>query len=200
MLSIRSLSRLGLGPIDLQLAGGSVAAITGPSGAGKSMLLRAIADLDECAGQVQLDGEDRDSMAAPEWRKRVTYLAAESGWWNDAVARHFDDGQAARRLLPRLGLDQGALDWPVSRLSTGEKQRLALIRGIVQKPQVLLLDEPTSALDPDSRGKVEDLLAEQAAGGLSILIVSHDAEQAKRLNARVYRIENGRIADDGGTP
>lgn len=198
MLSIRSLSRLGLGPIDMQLAGGSVAAITGPSGAGKSMLLRAIADLDECIGEVLLDGEDRDAVGAPEWRRRVTYLAAESGWWYDAVARHFDDGQAARRLLPRLGLDQGALDWPVGRLSTGEKQRLALIRSIVQKPRVLLLDEPTSALDPESRTKVEDLLAELAAAGLSIMIVSHDAEQAKRLDARVYRIEDGRIIDDGG--
>lgn len=200
MLNIRSLSRPGLGPIDLQLAGGAVAAITGASGAGKSMLLRAIADLDKCEGKVSLDGEDRDAMAAPEWRRRVTYLAAESGWWRDRVADHFEDAQAAHRLLPRLGLDEAALEWPVSRLSTGEKQRLALIRSLIQKPQVLLLDEPTSALDPESRGKVEDLLGERIADGLSILIVSHDAEQAKRLGADTNHMANGKFTDDRGAP
>ena len=204
MLSIRALSRVGLtspglGPIDLQLAGGSVAAVTGASGAGKSMLLRAIADLDECSGEVLLDGVNRDTMSAPQWRRRVTYLAAESGWWADGVGGHFSETQAASRLLGRLGLNDDALGWPVSRLSTGEKQRLALIRALIHNPQVLLLDEPTSALDPDSRTMVEDLLAERIAAGLSVLIVSHDAAQTKRLGARIYLIDGGRLVDNGGT-
>ncbi|MBT3361838.1 MAG: ATP-binding cassette domain-containing protein, partial [Rhodospirillales bacterium] len=97
------------------------------------------------------------------------------------------------------GLNDDALGWPVSRLSTGEKQRLALIRALIQNPQVLLLDEPTSALDPDSRTMVEDLLAERIAAGLSVLIVSHDAAQTKRLGARIYLIDGGRLVDNGGT-
>ena len=194
MLSIRNLSRPGLGPINLTLTGGEIAALTGPSGAGKSLLLRAIADLDPNDGEVRLDGDLRDDIPAPEWRRRVSYVASGSGWWADMVIKHFENPGAAMRLLPGLGLDDEALNWPVSRLSTGEKQRLSLARSIALKPPVMLLDEPTSGLDGETKLLVEKLLSDLAADGASLLIVTHEPEQAKRLQATVHRVESGRLA------
>ena len=134
MLRIRGLTRAGLGPVDLDLEAGACAALAGPSGAGKSLLLRAISDLDPNDGQVSLDGTSRSSMPAPEWRRKVGYLAAESGWWEDTVGLHFSDAEGAAPLLSGLGLDPEALGWPIERLSTGEKQRLALARLLELEP------------------------------------------------------------------
>src|ERR1700682_1757736 len=78
------------GPFELNLGTGACAAITGPSGSGKSLFLRMIADLDPNEGQVGLNGAERASSPAPQWRKRATYVAAESGWWADKVIEHFD--------------------------------------------------------------------------------------------------------------
>ena len=197
MLRIRGLTRAGLGPIDLDLEAGACAALAGPSGAGKSLFLRAIADLDPNDGQVSLDGAERSSMPAPDWRRKVGYLAAESGWWEDTVGPHFSDPEKAAPLLSRLGLDPGALDWPIDRLSTGEKQRLALARLLELNPRVLLLDEPTSALDPDSRTAVETLIEERLAGGAVVLIVTHDSDQAGRLAARRLSMNGGRLREAG---
>ncbi len=193
MLSIRNLSGIGIGPIDLKLANGEVVAITGPSGAGKSLFLRAIADLDSCEGEVLLDGEACTSTPAPQWRRRVSYVAAETSWWAERVGDHFEDPVAAVRLLELIGLGESALDWSIPRLSTGEKQRLGLARSLLGKPRVLLLDEPTSALDTDNRDLVERLLRQRTDEGTSIIIVTHDPEQAKRLKAKSYRIEAGRL-------
>jgi len=192
MLSIRNLSRPGLGPIDFSLPGGNVLVVMGPSGAGKTLLLRALADLDPSDGDVLLDGDNREDIPAPSWRRRVAYVAAESGWWADGVERHFEDPAAAAKLLPQVNLNADALSWPVSRLSTGEKQRLSLIRTLVQKPQVLLLDEPTSALDDTSKNGVEKLLMSRAADGVSLVIVTHDRLQAGRLGARILMLRDGR--------
>jgi ABC-type lipoprotein export system ATPase subunit len=68
------------GPFELDLSGGTCAAITGPSGSGKSLFLRMIADLDPNEGEVWLNGRERASMPAPEWRKQTSYVSAESGW------------------------------------------------------------------------------------------------------------------------
>lgn len=197
MLRIRGLTRAGLGPIDLDLEAGACTALAGPSGAGKSLLLRAIADLDPNHGQVSLDGTGRDSMPAPEWRRQVGYLAAESGWWEDIVGPHFSDPERTAPLLARLGLDAGAFEWPVERLSTGEKQRLALARLLENDPRVLLLDEPTAALDPDSRTAVEDIIEDRLAGGAAVLIVTHDAAQAERLAARRLTMTGGQLGEAG---
>ncbi|MBL6931939.1 MAG: ATP-binding cassette domain-containing protein [Rhodospirillales bacterium] len=193
MLSIRNLSGNRIGPIDLKLAGGDVAAISGPSGAGKSLFLRAIADLDPNDGNVLLDGDDRAGIPAPEWRRRVSYVAAETGWWAERVGDHFQDKRAAIQMLELIGLGESALDWSIPRLSTGEKQRLGLARSMIGKPRVLLLDEPTSALDTDNRNLIEHLLDECRSAGTSIIIVTHDVEQAERLKARTYRLEAGKL-------
>ncbi len=197
MLTIHGLTRpglepFGLEPFDFELGDGECVAVRGPSGGGKTTLLRAIADLDPSRGAVALDGIDRDSMAAPEWRRRVGYLAAAAGWWADTVGAHFTDREKVLELLPRLNLVPDSLGWPVSRLSTGERQRLALARLLLVGPRVLLLDEPTSGLDPDAVESVEIILRERLDEGAGILLVTHDRDQARRLASRGLRVEGGR--------
>lgn len=181
------------GPFDLALAEGDCVAITGASGSGKSLLLRMIADLDPNEGEVWLDGAARSSMPAPAWRQRVAYAPAESGWWAEGVAAHFPDLAAARALAARLGLKPELLDGPVLRLSTGEKQRLALARTLLAGARVLLLDEPTGPLDADAVARVETLLREQLAAGVAVLMVTHDPAQAARLGARHLLMQEGRL-------
>lgn len=193
MLHVRGLRRPGLGPIDLSLAAGECVALSGPSGAGKSLLLRAIADLDPSDGAVSLDGTARESVAAPAWRRRVTYVAAESAWWADRVGAHFADAAAAHPIVQGLGLPAAALDWPVARLSTGERQRLALARALALAPPVLLLDEPTAALDPEATAAVETALRDRLDNGCAILMVTHDAAQAGRLAGRRFRVADGKL-------
>ncbi len=195
MFSVRNLARPGLGPLSFEVAAGGCLGIGGPSGAGKSLLLRALADLDASDGEVSLEGTRREDLPAPDWRRRVCYLAAESGWWADRVGAHFPDWEAARPRLDKLGLPEACRDWPVTRLSSGERQRLALIRALVRAPRVLLLDEPTAALDPESAAAVEYLVAEHRAGGGMALWISHDAAQLARVAQSVLRLEAGRAVE-----
>lgn len=183
------------GPFTVDLHAGTCIAIAGPSGAGKSLLLRMIADLDPNQGEVFLDGQERRHFAPSAWRRRVVYSAAEPGWWNDTVGRHFPGPalDVARHLAPRLGLTSDLLNGPVIRLSTGERQRLALIRAMTLDSPVLLLDEPTGSLDQDSTGLVEALLRERLAAGTAILLVSHSPEQAARLGDRHFRMVERRL-------
>ncbi len=192
-LAIRDLSRPGLEPVSFTLAPGTCLAVSGPSGAGKSLLLRAIADLDPNSGSVRLDGADRDAMPAPHWRRRVTYVPTEPGWWADIVAEHFEDWSAAEPWVAAFGLPADCGSWPVQRLSTGERQRLGLIRALVRVPAVLLLDEPTSGLDPDAASAVESAIETYRAEHAAIIVwVTHDATQAGRVAERQLTIENGR--------
>jgi len=192
MLRIRALHAPGVQLEMLDLADGECVAVGGPSGSGKTLLLRALADLDPSAGEVVLDGAAREAMAAPEWRRRVTYVAAEPGWWADSVAEHFPDWAHAIPLVEALLLPATCRDWPIARLSTGERQRLGLLRALVLEPQVLLLDEPTSGLDDAATAAVEQLLGARFAAGTSALWVTHDARQASRIARRSLSLEHGR--------
>ena len=193
MLTVHGLSTRVLKPTSFRLDAGECVAVQGPSGAGKSLLLRAVADLDPSTGDVRLDGITREDMSAPEWRRRVTYVPAESGWWADHVGAHF---AVPERAVPRreaLGRPGGALDWPVARLSTGERQRLALVRALAHGPRVLLLDEPTGALDLEATERVETLLRAELARGVGVLIVTHAPAQADRLAGRRLRVKGGEV-------
>ncbi len=200
MLTIRQLTRPGLEPVDLSIEAGECVALSGPSGAGKSILMRAIVDLDPNEGDIRLDDAARGDIPAPRWRRLVAYVPPDSGWWADDVASHFPDADAARRLLPRLGLPAEALVWPVARLSTGERQRLALARALLVEPRVLLLDEPTSGLDQETALKVEDVLRERLADGVAILLVTHDPGQIRRLAGRRLRMKEGKVTEDASAP
>lgn len=196
MLIVEQLTRAILQPVSLELPGGTCIAIRGASGSGKSLLLRAIADLDPATGRVTLDGQERSAMPAHAWRRKVTYVAADSGWWRDKVGMHFEAPDIAAGYLLRLGFHGDVMSWPVSRLSTGEKQRLALLRAMVQGPNVLLLDEPTSALDPETTSKVESLLHEKISAGITIIMVTHDPAQAKRMSQQRYRMTDGTLSQE----
>lgn len=197
MLSVRHLFAPGVAADALQVADGECVAIMGPSGAGKTRLLRAIADLDPNRGEVTADGIERARVSAPAWRRMVGYLPAESGWWADTVGAHFPDRNGCRALLAEMRLPADVLDWPVLRLSSGERQRLALARALVRAPRALLLDEPTGALDEEARTAVEAILHRQLAAGTSMLVVTHDQSQADRLAARIVRVANGRLCEPG---
>jgi putative ABC transport system ATP-binding protein len=183
------------GPFELSLGIGTCAAITGSSGSGKSLFLRMIADLDPNEGEVWLNQRERASMSAPAWRKQVTYVSAESGWWTDRVIEHFavNRRNEVAALAARLGLRVNLLDAPIGQLSTGEKQRFSLIRAVLSDPPVLLLDEPTGPLDEESVVRVEALLRERMATGASILLVTHDPNQAERLGNQRYRMAAGHL-------
>jgi ABC-type iron transport system FetAB ATPase subunit len=194
-LVVKELRSQFAGAFDLNLGAGACAAITGPSGSGKSLFLRMIADLDPNEGKVWLNGTERASIIAPEWRRKVTYVSAESGWWADTVIEHFARNKRSEvaGLAARLGLPADLLDASIARLSTGEKQRLALVRALLLYPPVLLLDEPTGPLDEESVTSVEGLLRERMAAGISVLLVTHDANQAERLGDQRYRMAAGRL-------
>jgi ABC-type iron transport system FetAB ATPase subunit len=193
LLAINALQRPGLAAVSFSIAASHCVAVTGASGSGKSLLLRAIADLDDNQGEVWLDGQRRLDMPAPAWRQQVGYVPAESGWWRENVGDHFEDADAAVGLLHRLQMPAECLKWPVARLSTGERQRLALARALILAPRVLLLDEPTSGLDSETTLRVEAILHEKLAGGSAILLVSHDAAQANRMASIHYRMVAGQL-------
>jgi ABC-type iron transport system FetAB ATPase subunit len=185
VLKVERLKIGGLPPLSFEVRAGECLAIEGPSGSGKTRLLRAIADLDPADGHVFLEGAERSEVPATHWRRRVRYCAAEPAWWAERPRDHFrlTPGAEERldRLIGALGLDAGQLDQPLSALSTGERLRLALVRGLIDEPKVLLLDEPTAALDAAAAALVEELVRFLILSGRAVVIVSHDEAQIARL-------------------
>jgi len=178
-----------LAAVSLEVQSGECVAVSGASGTGKSLLLRAIADLDMHSGEIRLDDISCQDINAQNWRKRVGLLVAESAWWQETVAEHMPAIEESN--MHALGFDTNVADWSISRLSTGEKQRLALLRLLANEPEFLLLDEPTANLDPESVAKVEALLLrycrETPAG---IIWVSHDPSQIKRIADRHFSLSS----------
>ncbi len=169
--------------VDLDVAGGEIVCLSGPSGSGKSRLLRAIADLEPHSGRLRLGETQRESVPAHEWRRQVMLVPAESQWWADTVGEHFC--RPMPEALVELDLPAEAREWTVARLSSGEKQRLALIRAASSGPAALLLDEPTANLDGASTTRVErwltDLIRNQR---LPVIWVAHDPGQISRVADR----------------
>ena len=191
-LRIEELATELIGPVSFDIAAGECVALMGSSGAGKSLLLRAIVDLDPSTGNVRVGDRVRSDMPASEWRKLVALVPAESGWWADRVGDHFSSKSDAIALIEALGLAD-ALEWEVGRLSTGERQRLAIARALCRKPEALLLDEPAASLDEQATRRVEDLIRECCKKGMALVLVTHDRQQAERMAKRVLRMSDGRI-------
>jgi ABC-type iron transport system FetAB ATPase subunit len=192
LLQVRDLCRPMLGPLSFEVHAGECVCISGPSGTGKSQLLRAIADLDPHDGEVWLDGEPAHSIKPHRWRNRVGLLPPESHWWLPTPGGHF--AGEANPPAGELGLADDIMDTPVERLSSGEKQRLALLRLLANRPRVLLLDEPTANLDPANTARAEAMIARfRESTGAAVIWISHDPDQVARVGCRALRLDDGRL-------
>ena len=192
ILRIRELSYLQNGPYSFDVAENELVGLTGPSGVGKTQMLRALVETIISSGQVYLKGSSSTDFSSPEWRKKVALVPAEAVWWYDTVADHFpalDIYPDLIEVMHSLGFGDEVLLWKISRLSTGERQRLALARAIVHRPTILLLDEPCSALDAESSSLVEGLVRKFILEpDRAVIWVSHDYDQLQRITNSCYKV------------
>jgi UDP-glucose/iron transport system ATP-binding protein len=181
-------------------------AVVGPSGAGKSTLLRLLNRLaDPDAGSIAYRGKPLSGYDPLALRREVSLVPQLPALLAGTVESNlrYAAGLAGRELeakrclrLAGLGPDFAARD--VAKLSVGEQQRAMLARALAQGPKVLLLDEPTSALDQVARDAIEATLTElRRELDISIVLVSHDPEQARRLGDWVVRLQDGRAIEAG---
>jgi len=191
VLSVKNLKVRGLAPLSFDLHKCDLLVVRGPSGSGKSLLLRAIADLDETVGEITLDEGSRARMAPDIWRKKVRYLAAQSGWWGERVEAHFTELARAKKGADELGLAEKLFSSPVAHLSSGERQRMSFVRALEGSPKVLLLDEPTSALDEVAAELMERKILALQKAGVILIVVTHSNAQAERLATHTLTIEDG---------
>ena len=191
MLSLHELKFLDYGPFTFSVSAAEGISIQGSSGCGKTLLLRAIADLDQHTGQINLDKQPQNTIPGPRWRQRIGYLPADTYFWHTSVAAHFDNVEDPfiQTAITRLNVE-ALIQQPVSKLSSGEKQRLALLRLLANQPEALLLDEPTSHLDPDLARTAESVISDyQTAHQCPLILVSHDPEQRQRMARQHYHMQ-----------
>lgn len=181
-------------------------AIVGPSGAGKSTLLRLLNRLaDPDAGTIAYRDKPLDEYEPLALRREVSLVPQLPALLEGTVESNlaYAAGLAGKefdsaRCLGLAGLDPDFAGRDVAKLSVGEQQRAMLARALAQEPAVLLLDEPTSALDHAARDAIEATLAElRRELEISVVLVSHDPEQARRLSDWVVRLEDGRAIEAG---
>lgn len=192
-LRVRGLQVATSHPLEFSVTAGACLTLSGPSGAGKSLLLRALADLDPHPGEVWLGEHSQHATPAPLWRRKVGYLPAESQWWLEQVGDHFPQ-PPQESALAALGFPPELPSWSIQRLSTGEKQRLGLLRLLAFTPEALLLDEPTANLDPTATARVEAMIADyRTRHQAPVVWVSHDPAQARRVGSLQAHLEAGRL-------
>ncbi len=190
---------------------GEVICIIGPSGSGKSTLLRCLNHLEEYqGGTIEVLGKDiahvpdinvfRENIGMvfqsfnlfPNYTvlKNITLAPVALGKMNKEEA-----DRKADELLDMIGLSDKRDVYPVT-LSGGQKQRVAIARGLAMNPKIMLFDEPTSALDPEMVDEVLDVIRELAAGGMTLVIVTHEMAFARDVADRVIFMEGGYIVEE----
>ena len=205
--------------VSLTVRRGEVAVLIGPSGGGKSTLLRCLNGLETFQqGDVRIDdivltpdaGAARRDGVLPRLRRRVGMVFQQfhlfphlrvldnvmSGpLW--VLKRPRDEAEAtARLLLGRVGLADRVDAWP-EQLSGGQQQRVAIARALAMKPEAILFDEPTSALDPRMAAEVLQVIADLAASGQTMVVVTHAMSFARRVAHTVHVMHDGRVAESG---
>jgi polar amino acid transport system ATP-binding protein len=199
--------------IDLTVSEHEVVCLIGASGSGKSTLLRCINLLEPIdAGRVVVGGEEitAPSVDVDRIRRRIgivfqafnlfphmTVLANVTLAPRKVLGKsraEADDEAAA--LLARFGLADKRLEYP-DRLSGGQQQRVAIVRALAMRPDLLLLDEVTSALDPELVAEVLDVIRELAAGGMTMVIATHEMGFARDIAHRIGFLDAGRILEQG---
>lgn len=190
-LEIEKLQYYNLEPVSLEIQQ-EIIGLGGASGTGKTLFLRAIADLDPHKGRIFLNGRHQSDFPPPQWRKNIGFLPSESQWWFDRVGDHFQ--AVSQSWLNRLGFDSTVFTWQVSRLSSGEKQRLAFLRLLSIKPTCLLLDEPTANIDSERTDSVIDLVKDfQKQHAAPVIWVSHTVDRLKSISDRLYLIKHRKM-------
>jgi polar amino acid transport system ATP-binding protein len=199
--------------IDLEVAEHEVIALIGASGSGKSTLLRCINLLEPIdAGRILIEGEEITArgVKVDRIRRRVGIVFQSFNLFphmrvidnitlgpRKALRRQRATAEAdAGVLLERFGLADKARDYP-DRLSGGQQQRVAIVRALAMEPHLLLLDEVTSALDPELVAEVLNVIRELAAGGMTMLIATHEMGFARDIANRVCFLDGGTILEQG---
>ncbi len=191
--------------VNVRIAAGRRTVVMGANGAGKSLLMRLLHGLiTPSAGKVlwkgrPLDRAGRRGQAMVFQRPVMLRRSVLSNLTFALRVRGLDD--ASRRTRELEALRQSQLEdlarRPARVLSGGEQQRLAVVRALACDPEILFLDEPTSSLDPASTQAIEELINKAHAAGVTIVMVTHDAGQARRLGDDVIFMAGGRIAETG---
>lgn len=203
-VTVRRGGALLLDTLSCSVGGGVCTALVGPSGAGKSTVLRLLNRLEEpSSGTVRVHGRPLTEVDAPVLRRRIQLVGQQpvllTGHVLDdlRVGRPDLDERQAAVLLARVGLRPTMIDRPTAGLSGGEAQRVCLARALALDPEVLLLDEPTSALDAVGVRAVEETVRDLVSAGLTVVLVSHNTPQTRRVADQVLVLRDGRLADSG---
>ncbi len=194
--------------ISFSVSRGECLCLTGPSGAGKTVLLKCLNRLIKpSAGEILLDGRDTGKMNPVELRKQICLVGQLpvlfAGTVKDNLACPFTFRANLdlpvpdyATLMENVGLSPKYLTKNASKLSGGEKQKVATARALGLKPAILLFDEPTAALDEASKLVIEDQIRRLNRDyGMTIIVVTHDMEEARRLSRRILSIEKGHLEE-----
>ncbi|ALM83088.1 glutamine ABC transporter ATP-binding protein GlnQ [Bordetella sp. N] len=199
--------------ISLNIDNGEVVVVVGPSGSGKSTFLRCINVLESIEdGDLLVDGlsvkgtpaEVREirreaGMVFQQFNLFPQLTALENVMFGPVHTRGMsrDDARAeAEALLAKVGLSERMGHYP-SELSGGQQQRVAIARALAIKPKLMLFDEPTSALDPELRHEVLKVMRDLAEEGMTMVVVTHEMEFARKVGSRLIFIDGGQVAHDG---
>jgi len=199
VMVVRSGRRV-LDEVTASVPAAGITVVSGPSGAGKTTLLRLCNRLEvPDAGTICYRGQALDALDPLVLRRRVGMVFQRptpfpgSVAANLAVAHPEGGAEELAMALDRVALDPGLLDQEARTLSGGELQRMCLARTLVTRPETLLLDEPTSALDAQPKQVFENTARDLAAQGITIIWVTHDDAQARRVADRTYQLRDGHL-------
>ena len=188
-----------LGPINLNINKGDIAVILGPNGSGKTSLLKALHGLLKLRlGTVRWSCLKAESIGKQMFVFQTPIMLRRSVFENltyPLLLRKTPKAQANHRAtqwLDRIDLT-ALMHVPATRLSGGEKQKLALARALITEPEMLFLDEPCASLDGKTTFEIESLLQNCVAGGTTIMMSTHDLGQAKRLAKNIYFLNKGTL-------
>ncbi len=198
--------------INLSVNKGEVVVIIGPSGSGKSTLCRTINRLESIdSGEIRIDGEllPEEGRQLARLRSKIGMvfqsfnLFAHKNVLNNVImgpvnVLHKSKPEASKEaieLLKRVGVDSEAHKRP-SQLSGGQQQRVAIARALAMQPDAILFDEPTSALDPEMINEVLDVMTKLASDGMTMLIVTHEMNFARRVASKVIFMDDGSIVEE----
>ncbi len=198
--------------INLQVKKGEVVVIIGPSGSGKSTLCRIMNRLETIdSGEIYIDG-----VAMPEEGKKLAEIRSQVGmvfqsfnlFAHKTILDNVTIGpidvlhkpkkearEEAMELLKRVGVDSQAAKVP-AQLSGGQQQRVAIARSLAMHPKAILFDEPTSALDPEMIGEVLEVMSNLAKDGMTMVIVTHEMNFARKVADRVIFMDHGSIVEE----